>query len=128
MNTPSVDAVVFTDIVGIEHNIKSRGARVKLIGTLELGILLEIQREKKNRFDKNACAVHLKGKKIGYIPRKVAKDLAPRLDCGGKFVFFISDFSATISPAYEILSIKVTGVRLARSRSSRRDRPSLRKS
>ena len=41
-----------------------------------------IEREPKNRHDKNAIAFKLRGKIIGYVPKPVAKELAPLLDKG----------------------------------------------
>ena len=61
-------------------------AGLNKMNTGELWIDLErpvkVVREPENRHDENAIALHIGKRKAGYIPRKLAVELAPLLDCG----------------------------------------------
>ncbi len=48
---------------------------------LKVGIDCRLVREPENKYDKNAIAVYAP-QKIGYIPRKMVKELAPQIDRG----------------------------------------------
>ncbi len=49
----------------------------------EPGAPLELRRDPRNAHDANAIAVHAPGgEQLGWVPREVAAELAPRLDAG----------------------------------------------
>lgn len=41
-----------------------------------------IVREPRNPHDANACAVHIRGRMVGYVPAEIAATLAPIIDAG----------------------------------------------
>ena len=43
---------------------------------------LELRRDPTNEHDPNAIAVHAGGEQVGWVPRELAAELAPRLDRG----------------------------------------------
>jgi len=64
---------------GAQENIKKFGCRD--IGSYAL------MREPDNEHDPNAVRVALAGSiYMGYVPRHIAKDLAPKIDAGGNFI------------------------------------------
>ena len=49
-----------------------------------------LMREPENPYDPNAIRVHLGGLFLGYVPRHIAKELAPQMDAGKKLqAFFV---------------------------------------
>ncbi|HEX6652867.1 MAG TPA: HIRAN domain-containing protein [Thermoleophilaceae bacterium] len=46
------------------------------------GSPLELRRDPGNEHDPNAIAVHAGGEQVGWVPRELAAELAPRLDAG----------------------------------------------
>jgi hypothetical protein len=48
-------------------------------------IALILKREPTNKYDTNAVAVYWAQKKLGYVPRGFAKELAPLLDKGAEY-------------------------------------------
>lgn len=44
----------------------------------------ELRREPKNAYDKNAVKVIIDGKHVGYVSRRLALELAPRMDRGDR--------------------------------------------
>jgi hypothetical protein len=48
------------------------------------GAVLELRRDPDNEYDSNAIAVHAAGggEQLGFVPREIAEELAPRLDAG----------------------------------------------
>lgn len=62
-------------LAGVTH-----GGRQEIVKRMEQGDRLEIVREPENEYDKNACAVYWRECQAGYIPAKIASDLAPLLD------------------------------------------------
>ena len=46
------------------------------------GSALELRRDPGNEHDPNAIAVHAGGEQVGWVPRELAAELAPRLDAG----------------------------------------------
>ncbi len=71
-----------TRVVGLQYRL-SRSSRFVLAKRVPL--IAKLVREPENRADENAVAVFLKsapwsGVHIGYLPRAVAQEIAPRLD------------------------------------------------
>jgi single-stranded-DNA-specific exonuclease len=54
--------------------------RQQVIPTLVPGRHLLLKREKTNKYDKNAVLVMVGKQQAGYLPRKVAEIIAPKLD------------------------------------------------
>jgi hypothetical protein len=46
------------------------------------GSALELRRDRDNEHDPNAIAVYAGGEQVGWVPRELAAELAPRLDQG----------------------------------------------
>lgn len=46
----------------------------------------DLIREPDNPYDGNAVRVETEGRKLGYVPKETAKDLAPEMDNGRDFV------------------------------------------
>lgn len=56
-----------------------------LYGEAQKGALLPaatLEREYTNRHDKNAIQIKIGGRPVGYVPRRIALDLAPQMDTG----------------------------------------------
>ncbi len=87
-----VSDLILTELAGLEHRVKDPLERRRLELQLMFGARLTLKRQPKNKFDKNACAVYLKRKHIGYIPREIAKLIAPKMDRGHKYKAFTLDF------------------------------------
>jgi hypothetical protein len=81
------------DIVGLEYQLTTNKERFDFFGDLKIGTKLLIKREKRNKADKNACAIYRGRIKIGYIPRRIAKEIAPKVDEGATFFLFVSRFN-----------------------------------
>ena len=62
-------------------------------------------REPANPYDGNAIRVEADGEYLGYIPQKIAKDLASRIDEGSEFV--ISHSWLNKSPRHEVIGMTV---------------------
>ncbi|MFZ0451945.1 MAG: HIRAN domain-containing protein [Desulfatiglandaceae bacterium] len=73
--TTKISGVIVDDA---QENIKKFGCRD--IGSFAL------VREPDNTHDPNAIRVEIGGKYLGYIPRNIAKDLAPKMDQGKRFI------------------------------------------
>lgn len=65
-------------IVGQKH----KGLDPYLPG-IEAGSLVTLKREPDNRYDKNAVAVYIGGKHVGYIPKAENAELARMIDQTG---------------------------------------------
>jgi hypothetical protein len=48
---------------------------------------LILKREPTNKFDANAVAIYYGAKKLGYVPKGFAKELAPQVDQGAEFKY-----------------------------------------
>jgi hypothetical protein len=57
-----------------------------VIRALAPGVRLDLVREPENPYDANAIAVHLGGRRLGYVPRCANAELARLLDEGGRVV------------------------------------------
>lgn len=74
--------ITFT-VVGIHHHTTPPQLE-EIIP--ELPLMAQLKREPDNLFDRNAVAVYVDQRpfnfKIGYLPRKVAEVVAPKIDAG----------------------------------------------
>lgn len=57
----------------------------QFVQRLRPNIPLTLKREPMNKYDTNAVAVYYGAKKLGFVPRGLAKDIAPLLDAGVRF-------------------------------------------
>jgi len=88
----------------VQENIKMFGC--KDIGTFAL------VREPDNTYDKNAIRVAIGDKKLGYIPKAIARDLAPEMDAGKDFLALF--VKRTESPYHDTVGLMVKIVEYAR--------------
>lgn len=65
-------------IVGMEHQNS-----VHIVAALEPGVTVTLVREPENKFDKNAVAVWVDGRRVGYIPKSQNVPLAAWMDNTG---------------------------------------------
>ena len=101
-----------TRIVGTMHQFKTKKQQSRFFRNYAQGTVLQVKREPKNKHDPNACAVYCRRKRIGYIPRQSAAVLAPLLDRGHKYKFFVFSFQIHfeglgILPMLDLLGIRV---------------------
>lgn len=68
-------------IVGMEHQKAE-----EFIKGLTAGVLATLVREPNNPFDRNAVAVWIEGRKVGFIPKKQNGVLAQFIDQQGSYV------------------------------------------
>lgn len=52
----------------------------EMIDKMKVGDMLELVRERENKYDKDAIALHFQGKKIGFIPAESNETLAKLID------------------------------------------------
>ena len=79
---------ITTRLAGVTYD--DAQANIKIFGSKEIGSFALV-REPDNPHDKNAIRVELAGKKLGYIPKAIARDLAPEMDTGRDFLaLFVS--------------------------------------
>jgi hypothetical protein len=65
-------------------------ANIKKFGCKDIGSFALV-REPDNPHDPNAIRVEIGGLYLGYVPRRIAKDLAPQMDTGRSFIaLFVS--------------------------------------
>jgi len=60
---------------------------IKQFGCRDIGSFALV-REPDNPYDPNAIRVEIVGKYLGYVPRYIAKDLAPEMDAGKRYIAF----------------------------------------
>ena len=70
--------------------VKDAQKNIKKFGCKDIGSFALV-REPDNPHDPNAIRVELGGLYLGYVPRHIAKDLAPEMDEGKRFIaLFVS--------------------------------------
>jgi hypothetical protein len=92
-------------LVGVTFD--SAQENIKMFGCRDIGSFALV-REPDNEHDTNAIRVQVAGRYLGYIPRQVAKDLAPELDAGEDYLaFFVkrneSPYEKTVGLTVRIL-------------------------
>lgn len=55
-----------------------------IVAALTPGAVVALVREPENKFDKNAVAVWVDGKRVGYIPKATNRELATMIDAKGR--------------------------------------------
>jgi HIRAN domain len=98
-------------VVGMKYRL-SRSTR--LILEKRLPLLCRLVREPENEADPNAVAVYVRsepwrGTKLGYLPRGVAKEIAPRLDAKRLKVIRVTLVSLDVAEDEGQLIVKARG-------------------
>ena len=79
---------ITTRITGVTYDDAQEN--IQMFGCKDIGSFA-LMREPDNTYDKNAIRVAIGDKKLGYIPKALAKDLAPEMDAGKDFIaLFVS--------------------------------------
>lgn len=108
--------IIATGVVGSRYHLKSRRSVTLFFRKLSAGFPVQIVREPKNRFDKNACAVFIAKKQVGYIPRYDAKRIAKQLDRGIQYQFYVFKTDLVEGSLY----ISLVGIRAAQTETANR--------
>ena len=92
-------------LAGVTHD--DAQINIKKFGCKDIGSFALV-REPDNPHDPNAIRVELAGLYLGYVPRYIAKDLAPQMDAGKNlFALFVSrnehPFHDTVGLAVKIV-------------------------
>ena len=74
---------ITTRITGVTYDDAQKN--IQLFGCKDIGSFALV-REPDNPYDTHAIRVAIGNKKLGYIPKDVAKDLAPEMDAGKDFI------------------------------------------
>lgn len=80
---------------------------MNLLGSMKEGDLLELVREPDNEYDDCAIALHLQGKKIGFIPASVNEMLSYLLDADALSLFAVITHLEKNSQPWENVAIAV---------------------
>ncbi len=80
---------------------------MQLLDTMKEGDLLELVREPKNEYDDCAIALHLQGKKIGFVPSSVNEMLSYLLDSDALSLFAVITHLERNSQPWENVAIGV---------------------
>lgn len=89
----TLSSAFVTEIVGMRYQFKTDRSYEQEFFRLLEGVEVIVKHEKNNKKDKNACAVFLKRKRIGYLPSFVAKKVAQKMKRGSRFRFFVFDLA-----------------------------------
>ncbi|MFO8163932.1 MAG: HIRAN domain-containing protein [Desulfatiglandales bacterium] len=93
---------IITKIVGVTYDDAQEN--IKIFGCKDIGSFA-LLREPNNPHDRNAIRVDIGGKKLGYIPRHLAKRLAPEIDAGKRFLAYF--VRRNESPLHRIVGLTV---------------------
>jgi hypothetical protein len=74
-------------LAGVTRGDEDRQRNIKMFGCRDIGSYALV-REPKNPFDPNAIRVELGEYLLGYIPRADARELAPLMDSGRRFIAY----------------------------------------
>lgn len=77
---------------------------IQMFGCKDIGSFALV-REPNNTYDKNAIRVAIGDKKLGYIPKAIAKKLAPEMDAGKDLIALF--VRRNESPFYNIVGLTV---------------------
>ena len=83
---------------------KDAQRNVKMFGSKDIGSFALV-REQNNPYDQNAIRVQLGEYLLGYVPRADAKELAPMMDTGRRFIAFF--VSRNEHPRYKTIGLTV---------------------
>ena len=67
------------------------GAGKDILSNLRRDDKLDLEREPSNPHDSNAIQVKRAGHHLGYVPKEIARELAPRIDEGDCFICLLLD-------------------------------------
>ena len=91
-------------LVGVTRGDEDRQKNVKMFGCKDIGSY-ELVREPENPYDPNAIRVQVGEYLFGYVPRGHARDLAPMMDSGRRFIAFF--VSRNKHPDYDTVGLTV---------------------
>ena len=74
---------ITTKLTGVTYDDAQENIRT--FGCKDIGSFALVQ-EPNNTYDTHAIRVALGDKKLGYIPKDIARDLAPEMDAGKEFI------------------------------------------
>jgi hypothetical protein len=87
------DFTMFTrtiKLAGVTKGDENRQRNIRLFGCADI-CTFAVVREPDNPYDPNAIRVEVAGYLLGYVPRADAKELAPLMDAGRRFLaYFVS--------------------------------------
>ena len=102
--------IITTRLAGVTYDDAQEN--IKLFGSKEIGSFALV-RELDNPHDKNAIRVAIGDKKLGYIPKAVAKNLAPQIDAGKDFLALF--VSRNEHPVHDIVGLTVRITEISRN-------------
>lgn len=79
-------------IVGMDHQ-----GTTEIVAALNPGVTVTLVREPENKFDKNAIAVWVDGRRVGYVPKNQNVELAKYIDLHGDKMRLTKDENAPLS-------------------------------
>ena len=92
------DTSVFdADLVGLEYH--GRSSRLPAVGP---GDSVMLRRDHRNLYDTNAIVVIHESGELGYLPRFVARLIAPQMDAGYAFAALVNAVERGMSPKVEV--------------------------
>jgi hypothetical protein len=91
-------------LAGVTRGDEDRQKNIKMWGCEDIGSFALV-REPANPFDPNAIRVELASQLLGYVPRADAKDLAPLMDSGRRFIAYF--VSRNEHPLYDTVGLTV---------------------
>ena len=99
------DTSVFVgNLVGLEYH--GRSSRLPAVGPRDTVML---RRDHQNVYDTNAIVVIHESGELGYLPRFVARLIAPQMDAGYTFGAFVNDIERGTSPRVEVSIWRIQG-------------------
>jgi len=98
---------ITTRITGVTYDDAQEN--IQMFGCKDIGSFALV-RERDNPYDSNAIRVALGDKKLGYIPKALAKKLAPEMDAGKDFIALF--VRRNESPFYDIVGLTVKIIEL----------------
>ncbi|HAR41167.1 MAG TPA: hypothetical protein DCS07_00795 [Bdellovibrionales bacterium] len=106
----SAPPFLLASITGIQYWVTSKADLRALQRRLKTGLKLRIFREPKNKHDRYACAVYVGKKQVGYFPRYDARQIAPLIDSGQPYKFYLHEFERN-GPIIYWNTLRVIGIR-----------------
>ena len=91
-------------LAGVTRGNEDRQKNIKMFGCKDIGTFALV-REPDNPYDPNAIRVELGEYLLGYVPRADAKELAPMMDTGRRFIAFF--VSRNEHPRYKTIGLTV---------------------
>ena len=93
---------IITKVAGVTYGKAQEN--IKTFGCKDIGSYALV-RESENPYDSNAIKVSLAGLHLGYVPKRIAKELAPKMDAGRKYIAHF--VGRNESPAYNIVGLTI---------------------